>query len=415
MQVTARKVTLLRQNLPWLYAGRALRSFITAFLTVIFPLYLAATGYSAARIGLLLTGAGLITLLLVAGVGLFSDAFGRRNAILGLALFSALGGAILALTNSFPLALLASGLGGVGRGGGAGSGGSWGPVFPAEQPLVAATAADGDRTRAFGVLSFVGVIAGAAGSLVAALPAVLHAHGWTDVAAYRLLFAVSAVLSLGMAATTLPIREARPGSAPQGPPPALSLHQLLGRLGLTNALNGLAMGFMGPLLTYWLYRRYGVGSAEIGVLYTVINLGAALPYLLSAHLARRLGAVRTVALTRFAGAVLLAAMPFMPDFTLAGALYTLRMMLNSLGLPARQSYVMGVSDERYRSRVSAFSSLPSQATAMISPAIGGALMDTFLDVPVFGAAFFMAANAVTYYLSFRNAPPPEERAQAADP
>lgn len=403
----------LQRNLPWLYAGRALRSCSTAFLTVVFPLYLARLGYGSAKIGLLLTGGGIITLALVAGVGLFADRFGRRTAILVLSFLSFLGGLLIASTDSFWVALLASGLGGIGRGGGAGSGGSWGPVFPAEQPLVAETVSSEGRTHAFGVLSFVGVLAGAFGSMVAALPAYLHAHGWTWIGGYHLLFLLSALLSLGMMLVTLPIRERLPAPAEPPSEPPIGLGQLLGRLTVTNALNGLGIGFLGPLLTYWFYRRYGVGPAEIGILYTIVNLAAALPYLLSSHLTRRLGTVRTVALTRAASGLVLLLMPFLPSFSLAGALYAVRMVLNSLGMPARLSYVMGVSDERYRSRVSAFGSLPQQVTSTLVPVVAGSLMQTFLDTPIFGAAFFLTLNGLTYYLFFYATPPPEERVTGA--
>jgi hypothetical protein len=69
---------------------------------------------------------------------------------------------------------------------------------------------------------------------------------------------------------------------------------------------------------------------------------------------------------------------------------------------------MGVSDDRHRSRVSAFSTLPSQVTAMISPVIGGAEMGSLLDFPIFGAVFFMSLNVIAYYLAFRHVLPPEE-------
>ncbi len=392
-------------NLRWLYTGRALRSFITAFLTVIFPLYLAKSGYSASRIGLVLALSGAVTVLLVAGVGLFADFYGRRRAILGLAALSALGGMVMGLSHGFWLAVLASGLGGVGRGGGAGSGGSWGPVFPAEQPLVSESVDPDKRTWAFGRISFIGVLAGAVGSVVAGVPDWLHQQGWTWIAGDRLLFLAGAVLSLGMALVTLPIQE-RPREAvskEEGPPP-IPLKTLMGRLGLTNALNGLGFGFLGPMLTYWFYRRFGVGSAEIGLLYTAINLASAFPYLWSSVLAKRLGAVKTVTVTRGVGLAMMLAMVFMPNFWLAGFFYLLRMVFNSLGMPARQSFVMGVSESRYRSRVSAFSSLPSQITSMITPAVGGILMESILDIPIYGAVFFMTLNLGTYWWSFRQVP-----------
>jgi MFS family permease len=405
-------------NLRWLYIGRGLRSFSTAFLTVIFPLYLAVSGYSAARIGFLLAVSGATTLLLVIAVGILGDSIGRRRVILGLAALGAVGGVVMSQTSSFWLVVLASGLGGVGKGGGAGSGGSWGPVFPAEQPLVAGSVSHEERTRAFGVLSFVGVLTGALGSLVAIVPRVLHANGWTWVGAYRLLFLASAFVAVAMLLVTLPVREPHaetsPDSRNEQEAPALSVRQLLGRLGLTNALNGFGFGFLGPLLTYWFYRRYGVGSAELGVLYTIINLASALPYLWSANLAARWGSVRTVVITRAVGLLMLLGMAVSPTYWLAGALYTLRMIFNSLGMPARQSFVMGVSDNRYRSRVAAFSSVPSNLTSMISPAIGGALMDSIMDVPLYGAFVFMSLNLVLYYYFFRNVRPPEERSRGVD-
>lgn len=395
-------------NLRWIYIGRGLRSFITAFLTVIFPLYLAKLGYSASRIGLVVALSGAITVLLVAAVGLYADFYGRRRAIIGLAILAALGGFVMGESHAFFWAVLASGLGGVGRGGGAGSGGSWGPVFPAEQPLVAESVAPERRTWAFGRISFIGVLAGAGGSLVAGVPDLLHNVGWTYIHGYEALFYVAAVLSLGMAIVSLPIRE-KPRSEDlnhDGPPP-IPLKTLMGRLGLTNALNGLGFGFLGPLLTYWFYRRFGAGSGEIGLLYTAINLAAAFPYLWSSTLAKRLGAVKTVTITRGIGLVMMLLMVFMPSFVLAGFFYLLRMVFNSLGMPARQSFVMSASESRYRSRVSAFSSLPSQVTSMITPAVGGALMDTLLDTPIYGAVIFMGMNLITYWYSFKNVPETE--------
>lgn len=371
-------------------------------MTVIFPLYLARSGYSATQVGLVISVSGIMTMLLVALVGLLADRYGRRNMIGLLALLSLVGSVVMAgLPALFWPVALASGLGGVGRGGGAGSGGSWGPVFPAEQPLIASSSG-GNLTRAFGRLSFIGVMAGAAGSLIAAIPAAMAARGGSLLEGYHLLFWLSAFLSIGMVLSVLPVREPPHLEVHEDAPPPIPVRTLVSRLGLTNALNGFGFGFLGPLLTYWFYRRYGVGPAEIGIMYAIVNVATALPYLVSHRLSARLGAVRTVVVTRAVGLAMLAAMPFMPAFFLAGLFYTLRMMMNSLGMPARQSFTMGAAEDRYRSRVAAFGSLPMQATSMISPAIGGALMETELSLPLFAATLFMALNVVAYHLAFRN-------------
>lgn len=406
-------------NMPWIYAGRALRSFSTAFLTVVFPLYLAQSGLHASQVGAVLSLAAMLNIALVAGVGMVADRIGRRTVLIALSILTSAAAIGLGLAPAgMAVAVLTSGLGGVGRGGGAGSGGAWGPVMPVEQPLVAA-AAGGDITRAFGRLSFIGVMASAAGSLVAAVPAALLRSGVPLAEGYRILFLGSGLLSLGVAAVSLRIRETptRSEGATEDGQPVLPVRTLLGRLGLTNAINGLGFGFLGPLLTYWFYVKFGVGAAQLAVLYTLVNLVTAFPYLESGRLVERLGKVRTVVVTRVAGVGALVAMAFMPTFLGAGVMYALRMALNSLGMPARQSFSMAAAEARYRSRVAAFGNLPSQVTSMVSPALGGAVMEEIVNFPLYGASFFMLANAVAYFLAFRNAERPDhpEAVPAADP
>ncbi len=393
---------------------------------MVFPLALAQRHDSSATIGTVLTLGSLIGAGLVAAVGVLGDRIGRRPLLIAVGLLGAAGCLALAVSDNLAVVVVASGLGGVGRGGGAGSGGAFGPFFPAEQPLLAASVAPADRTRAFGRLGFLGVLAAAAGSIVAGFPSLLHHAGLSWNSAYRLVFLIGAALSVAIAAVSVPLREHRPtprprrstgsGSAVDAPnqpgPVGLSTRQLVGRLGLTNALNGFGFGFLGPLLTYWFHVRFGAGPAELGVLYTVVNLVSAIPYLGAHRLTDRLGAVRTVAVTRAASVVLLLAMAPAPSFAVAGLLLGLRTMANSLGLPARQSYAMGAADERRRGTVAALGALPSMVTSSVSPAVGGALMGVFVDVPIVGAAVFMAANALTYYLSFRRAPLPHETSSA---
>ncbi len=377
----------------------------------------------------MLTLGSLVGAAMTAVVGVAGDRFGRRPMLIGIGLLGAVGAFALALTALVPLLVVASGLGGISRGGGPGSRGAFGPFLPVEQPLVAGSVAPNNRTRAFGRLGFLGVLGAAAGSIVAGLPALLHHGGlsWTD--SYRAVFALGGVSSLLVALVSLPLRE--PHRAPPRPrepvggsdegeggharhtaaaPAGLSTRQLIGRFALTNALNGFGFGFLGPLLTYWFHVRFGAGPAELGALYTVVNLVGALPYLGAHRISDRLGAVRTVVVTRTASIVMLGAMALVPGFLLAGLFLNLRTIFNALGMPARQSYAMGAADERRRGTVAALGSLPSLVTSSISPVVGGALMADFVDVPIVGAVVFMTANIVAYYLAFRHAPLPGEPA-----
>ncbi len=423
-------------NLPWLYAGRALRSFATAFLTVIFPLYLALNYHSSTAIGAMVTLGSILGGVLGAAVGLVSDAIGRRPVLIALGILGAAGSLALAFSADAIVVVLAFGLGGIGRGGGAGSGGTYGPFFPAEQPMIATSVPPQMRTRAYGVLGFIGVLAAAAGSLAASSLDLIRHLGFSADDAYRLMFAFGAIASLAVAIFCMPLREQRPsrrharspasngeitgtdgssseenevaGRTPETGSENVTTKQLVSRMAFTNGLNGFGFGFLGPLLIYWFYVRFGVGTAEVGLLYTVINLVGALPYLGAHRISNRLGAVRTVVGTRMISVLLLLAMAPAPTFIIASVLLGLRTVCTNLGMPARQAYTMGVADERRRGTVAAFSSLPAMATSSISPVVGGALMNVFVDVPIVGAAFFMAANTIAYYLAFRHVPLPGE-------
>jgi len=438
---------LRSNNLRWLYLGRLIRSFITSFLTVIFPVYLANLGYRATLVGLILTVVTAGSAFLVVVVGLGSDRLGAKPMLLGLAVLSILGAAAVGLSPNLAVIMLAGGLGGIGRGGAAGSGGAWGPFFPAEQKLLAESSDDKVRTKAFGTIGFIGVLAGAAGSILVWSPDWLSKLNISAIESDRMVFLLGAVLSILLLLVTLPLqdnnqqdnnqqdnnqqdnnqdnnqqdnnqdnnqdKEAKsekgisPRSDPSSPPP-IGTGQLIGRLSVTNMLNGFGFGFLGPMLTYWFHVHFGVGVGKLAIMYVIVNLVSALPYLGAWRLARRLGAVMAVTVTRAASIAALLAMAWVPSFTWAAGLFALRMALNSLGVPARQSYVMGVADARHRGKVAAISALPSQLSSSASPAIGGALMDSIADAPIFGAVVFMTANLITYYLAFRNVPPPEE-------
>ena len=389
----------LNRDLALLFAARVLRSITQAFLVIIVPIYLARLDFSAVRIGVLLTATTLGGAVLIVLVGVGADRWGRKKVLVLLAVLQALSAAGFVFSTSFGVLTLASAVGTIGRGGGAGSAGAFGPFYPAEQPLVTEHAPLSQRNTVFGVLSFLGVLGGATGSLLALLPAHLAGGpgGWRT--GYLALFAGTLASGLLLIAIMLPVSEQRRA---KGRPAFRLSWRLLGKFSLTNAFNGFGIGFLGPLLTYWFYVRFGVGPGTIGLLFAVINLITALPYLLSARLGNAFGMVRTVVVTRTVAVTLTALMVLAPTYYLAGALYALRMVFNTLGNPLRQSFVMGMSREEERSTMAAFSNLPMQVTSAMSPPLGGWLMDEgLLGVPLLLATLFQMANVVLYWRFFR--------------
>ena len=185
---------------------------------------------------------------------------------------------------------------------------------------------------------------------------------------------------------------------------------MIARLWLTNGINGFVIGIVGPFLTYWFAVRYGVRSTEIATLYTIANLLTAISYLAAPGIAKRLGAVRAIVLTRLGTVVLMAGMALAPSFFLAAVAYTIRVMVNSISMPIRQSFIMGVAAEQSRSKVAAIGSLPAQATGMVAPTIASHLMHSISEVaPIWLVTGALAVNACLFSLFFKNITPPEEK------
>jgi predicted MFS family arabinose efflux permease len=102
-------------------------------------------------------------------------------------------------------------------------------------------------------------------------------------------------------------------------------------------------------------------------------------------------------------------MVIMPSFWLAGLLYGVRMIFNTLSIPVRQSFLMGVIPPAERSSAAGMASFPAQAGSAITPYVAGYLMQQVaLALPLELAALLQALNAALYYFFFRAVRPPEE-------
>jgi MFS family permease len=407
--------------------ARLFMSGTRALAGIVAPIYLALIGFSAEQLGLLFVAVAITSALFTAAVGLLSDRIGRKPFLVALPLFAALAAVAFAVTRDVPLLFAFAALGSFGRGAGAG-GGSIGPYQPAEQALLAEAAPPRARNDVFGRMAFassLGALIG--GGPLATLPDLLprlHLGGPDGMAGYRAAFLAMAVLATIAALLVVPIADPRPVLPTSATPTAQSGRRswnplrnispvswpILVRLWVTNSVNGLAVGFFGPFITYWFFRRYGAGTALVGALFTLVNLAALASNLYAPRLAERLGLVRAIFWGRALQAVLMIPMVLAPTFWLAGVLYLLRMQAQRIALPLRQSYVMAVVPTHERGTVAAFSNLPTQVTSAITPGIAGYLFDTVsLELPFEIGAALQFLNASLFYFFFHATRPPEER------
>ncbi len=404
------------RDLGIVIAARVLMSASRALAGVITPVYLALIGFSALELGAMALVVGVATALLATAIGLVSDRVGRKPFLVAVPLVAAVAAIAFTLTRSPLVLFLAAAAGSFGRGAGAGAG-MVGPYQPAEQAFVTDITPARERNTAFGRLA----AASSLGALVGAPLAILAGHGnptgAAATAAFRLPFFACAVLSgsagllaLALHETPRPAHADGPGRRPRWPRRSLPL---LLRLWATNSVNGLAVGMFGPFITYWFFVRFGVGAAQIGLLYAVINAVSIGSTLSAARLAARWGLVRTVTLVRVAQALLLIPLVLAPTFLLAGAVYLARMTVARIGMPLRQSYVLAMADPGERAAVGALSNVPAQATMSVAPLAAGYLFDEVsLSLPFVVGGMLQLASALLYWALFHQLLPEEEQGVA---
>ena len=401
----------MTRDMVLVFSARGFMSAGRSLSAVVVPIYLAQAGFSAPMLGLLFAATAIVSAVISSFVAALSDRIGRKPFLIGVPLLAAVSAMVFAASDVTILLFVFAALGSFGRGAGAG-GGSIGPYQPAEQAYIADSVPGEVRNSVFGrmaVASSLGALIG--GGPLAFLPDIATHFGMNGLDAYRPAFVAFAALALVAALLPIPIAPLRPVRKAGRMPFSLPRRSwsTLRKLWITNGLNGLAVGFFGPFVTYWFYRRFGAGPGTIGALYTLINLAAMGSSLSAAPLAKRLGIVHAIVISRVVSAVLIVPMVLSPHFWIAGGVYFIRMMVQRVSMPLRQSYVMGVVPPEERGVVAGLSNLPAQATSAASPALAGYLFDhVAMAVPFELGAAVQLLNAGLYYIYFHALRPPEE-------
>jgi MFS family permease len=394
-----------------LYFTAFLRALSTGLIGVLLGIYLAKLRFDAAQIGYVIAAGlagGACTTLLVTLVG---DRFGRKRALVCLAVSGALGLLAASAASAFSAILAAAFFGmlnGMGRDRGA--------ALVLEQAILPATTTDATRTRAFAWYNVLQDAGHAIGSLFAGAPYIFRAVlPVGEIESFRLAVGLAGVLIL---LTIVPYLALSPAvevaSARTRVPVSPQTRRILFRISSLFAVDALAGGFLvSSLLSYFFYRRFGVSEGAVAVLFFAARTLNAFSHLGAAWLAKRIGLLNTMVFTHIPSSVFLLTVPFAPSFPVAAALFLLREGLVEMDVPTRQSYVMAVVRPEERTVASGVTHLVRVAAWAVAPSFAGALMQSVsLGVPILIGAGMKIAYDLLLFVSFRKAKPPEETAAA---
>ena len=407
----------LGQDAAILFAARAGRMFAYGGLAVILVLYLAGIGLDGAAVGLILS----LTLVGDIGISLWltthADRLGRRRVLITGALLMAGAGIAFALTDSFPLLLVAATIGVISP-----SGNEVGPFLAVEQASLSEVTEGRNRTSIFARYNLAGSIATATGALVAGLAtSALQSSGFDALASYRLVLIGYA--AVGIAQAVVFSRVSSQVEVEQRNQVDTSVGSRLGlrrsretvfRLAALFTVDAFAGGLvMQSLIAYWFHVTYGVTEAVLGGIFFAANLLAAVSALAAAGIARRIGLINTMVFTHLPSNVLLILVPLMPNLPLAILVLVARFSISQMDVPTRQSYTMAVVDPDERSAAAGLTGIARSTGAALSGNVAAPLIAT----PSLAALPFLVAGAlkIVYDLAlwrlFRARPAPEEAPQ----
>jgi predicted MFS family arabinose efflux permease len=361
-----------------------------------FTLYLQALGFSGTAIGTVLMAGLIFGALLTLIIGPLSDRMSQRGLLLGYEVAAALAALAAILAPNLAVLIVAATVGGFGRG----ANGAAGPFSPVEQAWLAREVTGDERRRAFAINATLAFLGMAVGAVLIVVPAALG-FGYRTLASFRALFAVPLA---GSIVSLLLIAQTRVPPATLSATPAESRadeehvtrteNRLLRRLAAVSAINGFAIGIVGPLIAYWFLRRFSQSPAEIGPALALSFVLGAAGSVVGGRLNQHLGAVRSVVWMRLVGMGLLVAIPFSPTFVIAAVLYALRSACNRGTMAARQVVAAGLTRAERRGLAASVQSLSSQLPRAAGPVLGGWLIHR----GEFVAPFLLTAVVQAVYL-----------------
>jgi len=390
-----------------LYAAALARSTGVGMSGVLVGLYASELGSSATGVGLVISAGLLGVALGTLMVTLYAERLGRTRSLCALAVLSALGTAAFALVPSAWMLAPAAALGMVN-----GMGRDRGAAFSLEQALLPDMTDERGRTGAFAWYNVVLDFGHALGALAALLPSLLRRAGVAPIASYRGSFLAVAALSLvgavayaGLSAQVRD-RKIRAQAAPLAPESKRRIARLAGLF----AMDSLGGGFLTTaLLSYWFFKRFGLGEETLAPLFLLARVANAGSHLAAAWLARRIGLLRTMVFTHLPSSLLLLTVPIAPSFPVAALLYLLRECLVEMDVPTRQSYVVAVVAPSERAAAAGATNLVRTAGWAVAPALAGAAMQgVALWAPLAAGAVLKIGYDLLLYRAFRRIKPPEE-------
>ncbi|KAK3115508.1 hypothetical protein LTR53_005084 [Teratosphaeriaceae sp. CCFEE 6253] len=372
-----------------LLLARFARMFAYGSSTLILALYLAALGHSDVKIGLFMTLTLVGDVAISLALTVVADSLGRRRILIMGALLMTVSGIVFATVTSYWMLLLAAVVGVISP-----SGNEIGPFRAVEESTIAHLSDPKTLSDVFAWYVVLGTLGTAGGSLSCGWATqALQAGGWSEVASFRLVFWVYAVIGLVKAAVSSLLSpaceveqpqkgalEARPGDPPieldeqqpfladddaeashsqpvasEAPPKK----QPSRRFGITKLsptsqatlirlcalffVDSLASGMVpGSLIAFFMERKFGMPQGKLGTIIAAASFVSSIGNIFASSIAKRIGLVKTMVFTHLPSAIFLALFPLPSSLVLTITFLVARSSLASMDQAPRSAFLSAV-------------------------------------------------------------------------
>src|SRR5262249_37725568 len=186
-------------------------------------------------------------------------------------------------------------------------------------------------------------------------------------------------------------------------PPLHRSRGIVMRLSGLFALDSFGGGFVPQtFIAYLFVRKYDASPHTLAIVFFAIGILQPLSFQAAARLAGKIGLLRTMVFPLLPSNLLLAAVAFAPNLSLAIGLLLSRFALSQMDVPTRQAYVMAVVDPSERTAAAAYTNTARYLTRPIAPLIAGATLRGALGAPFFIAGALKGLYDLGLYLTFRD-------------
>ncbi len=374
---------------PLLSLAKGIRSFIFSTLAIAAPFYLSYLGYTSLEIAVIvLVSLGISTLFLYLFTYLRLKI--KRKLLLLSGLFS-ISLVILYAGDSLVFFLLALIVGSISL-----AGRDLTVNQSLEQYTISLSTDDQHRKNMmFSVYNFASYSSGAIGSLF------LFLYKSAD---YRLIFLADLLLSLVQIAIYLYLKF--PDLKPAAQKKAIreeSVRKDVKALAALFSVDSLGGGLVNTaIISLWFKDVYGVTLSQAGLIFLVVNVVTAISVILSGHISKGLGLVRTMVYTHLISNVMLFMVPVFHSLILSEIFLFLRQSTSQMDVPARDSLVntMIPADARVASN-SVFLGVRN-GFQIPGPGIAGFLFEVYPEGVFFSASLIKIAYDIAFFARYRH-------------